>query len=124
MAWFQPRGTPYTGSPLFYKDRLYSLNDNGMLQVFEAATGREIYKERVGGTGNTFSSSPIASAGRIYALNENGTTIVFAAGDTYAQLGKNVLGEMSLATPAVAPGGAGLVVRTQTKLYRIAGATM
>jgi outer membrane protein assembly factor BamB len=124
VAWFQPRGTPYTGSPLFYKDRLYSLNDNGMLQVFEAATGREIYKERVGGTGNTFSSSPIASAGRVYALNENGTTIVFSAGDTYAQLGKNVLGEMSLATPAVAPGGGGLLVRTQTKLYRIAGAAM
>jgi outer membrane protein assembly factor BamB len=118
VAWSQPRGTPYTGSPLFYRDRLYSLNDGGMMQVFEAATGRELYRERVGGSGNTFSSSLLASAGRIYALNENGTTIVFAAGETYAELGKNALGEMSLATPAVA--GDALFIRTQTKLYRIA----
>lgn len=118
VAWFEPRGTPYTGSPLFYRDRLYALNDNGMLQVFEAATGREIYRRRVGGTGNTFSSSPLASDGRIYALNENGTTVVFAAGDDYTELAKNALGEMSLATPAVA--GAALIVRTQTALYRIA----
>jgi outer membrane protein assembly factor BamB len=118
VAWFQPRGTPYTGSPLFYRDQLYSLNDTGMMQVFAAATGREIYRERVGGSGNTFSSSPIASAGRIYALNENGTTIVFAAGETYTELGRNALGEMSLATPALA--GSSLYLRTKTKLYRLA----
>jgi outer membrane protein assembly factor BamB len=118
VAWFQPRGTPYTGSPLYYRERLYSLNDTGMMQVFAAATGRELYRERVGGTGNTFSSSPVASAGRIYALNENGTTIVFSAGETYAELGKNALGEMSLATPALA--GSSLFVRTKTKLYRLA----
>jgi outer membrane protein assembly factor BamB len=120
VAWFQPRGTPYTGSPLYYRGRLYSINDGGMMQVFEAATGRELYRERIGGAGNTFSSSPIASAGRVYALNENGTTFVFADGESYAELGKNALGEMSLATPAVA--GLSLFVRTQTKLYRIAEA--
>lgn len=121
VAWFQPRGTPYTGSPLYYRERIYSINDGGMMQVFEAATGREIYKERVGGSGNTFSASPIASAGRIYALNENGTTFVFAAGDTYEAIGRSALGEMSLATPAVA--GSSLIVRTQTKLYRVVEAS-
>ncbi len=120
VAWFQPRGTPYTGSPLYYRGLLYSINDGGMMQVFEAATGREIYRERIGGSGNTFSSSPIASAGRIYALNENGTTFVFAAGENYSELGKSPLGEMSLATPAVT--GASLFLRTQTKLYRLSEA--
>lgn len=118
VAWFQPRGTPYTGSPLYYRERLYSINDTGMMQVFEAATGREIYRERVGRMANTFSSSPLAGAGRIYALNENGTTFVFAAGDTYTELAKNTLDEMSLATPALA--GPSLFLRTQTKLYRLA----
>ena len=56
-------------------------------------------------------------AGYVHALNENGTTLVFAAGDTYAELGKNTLDEMSLATPAVADPS--LFLRTQTKLYRI-----
>lgn len=118
IAWFQPRGTPYTSSPLFYRDRLYSINDNGVMQVFAAATGREIYRARVGGPGNTFSASPLASNGRIYAVNENGATIVFAAdGDDYRELAKSPLDEMSLATPAVA--GSALFLRTQTKLHRI-----
>ncbi len=119
IAWFQPRGTPYTGSPLFYRDRLFSVNDNGVMQVFAAATGEEIYRARVGGPGNTFSSSPLASDGRIYALNENGTTLVFSAtGDDYRELAKNPLGEISLASPAAAHGT--LFIRTQTKLHRIA----
>lgn len=88
------------------------------MQVFEAATGRELYRERVGQIANTFSSSPLASAGRIYALNENCTTFVVAARDSYTDLGKNALDEMSLATPAVA--GSSLSLRTQTKLYCIA----
>jgi hypothetical protein len=37
--------------------------------------------------------------------------------DTYVERAKNSLGEMSLATPAPGPGG--LIVRTQTKLYRV-----
>jgi hypothetical protein len=43
---------------------------------------------------------------------------VFSAGETYAELGRNVLGEMSLATPALA--GSSLYLRTKTKLYRLA----
>ncbi len=39
------------------------------------------------------------------------------AGDSYEELAKNSLGEMSLATPAVDADS--LYVRTQTKLYRI-----
>ena len=122
VAWFQQRGTPYTSSPLFYRDRLYSINDNGIMQVFEAASGREIYRARVGGPANTFSSSPLASAGRIYALNENGTTFVFdAASEEYSELAKNPLGEMSLASPAA--DATGLFIRTQTKLYRLSTRT-
>ena len=118
VVWFQPRGTPYTGSPLFYRDRLYSINDNGIMQVFDAATGREVYRARVGGPGNTFSSSPIGADGRIYAVTENGATVVFAAaGDDYSELGKNPLEEISLATPAVDESG--FFIRTQTKLYRV-----
>ena len=72
----------------------------------------------MGGEGKTFSSSPFASNGRVYILSEDGDTFVFDAGtDTYVERAKNSLGEMSLATPA--PGQNGLIVRTQTKLYRV-----
>lgn len=117
IAWFQPRMSGYTGSALLYRDRLYAINDNGVLQVHDAATGKEIYKARVGGMGNTFSSSPIASAGRIYAVSEDGDTFVFMAGDEYVELAKNSLGEMSFASPAADANT--LFIRTQKKLYRI-----
>ena len=117
MTWFLPRFSAYTSSPLLYRGRLYAVNDNGILQVADAETGKEIYKARVGGAGNTFSSSPLASAGRIYMLSEDGDTFVLEAGDEYKELAKNSMGEMSLATPAA--DASALYVRTQTRLYRV-----
>jgi outer membrane protein assembly factor BamB len=119
VAWTHPRASAYTSSPLLYRGRVYIVNDNGILMVLDAATGREIYKERVGGAGNTFSASPWAIDGKIFFLSEDGLTIVVEAGDKYVELAKNDLGEMSLATPALAPDA--MFVRTMTKLYRIAG---
>src|SRR5262245_5818626 len=117
VSWFLPRFSAYTSSPLLYRGRLYAVNDNGILQVADARTGKEVYKARVGGGGTTFSSSPLASAGRVYMLSEDGDTFVLEAGDEYKELGKNSVGEMSLAAPAADADG--LYVRTLTKLYRL-----
>lgn len=96
---------------------MYAVNDTGVLQVFEARTGREIYKARVGGVGNTFSASPWACGGKIYFLSEEGDTFVVNPGDAYDEVAKNSLGELALASPAVTRDG--LFVRTQSKLFRI-----
>ena len=117
VAWFQPRASAYTSSPLVFGGRVYVVNDTGILQVFDAKTGSEIYKARVGGVGNTFSASPWASGGKIYFLSEDGDTFVVKAGDAYDEVAKNSLDEMSLATPALAPDA--MFMRTQTRLYRI-----
>ncbi|MGE0863239.1 MAG: PQQ-binding-like beta-propeller repeat protein [Vicinamibacterales bacterium] len=117
VAWFHPRASAYTSSPLVYRGRMYVVNDNGILTVFDATTGKEIYKARAGGSGNTFSASPWASDGKVYLLSEDGHTFVIEAGDKYVELAKNSLDEMSLASPALAPDA--LFMRTQTKLYRI-----
>ena len=117
VAWRQPRFSGYTPSPLVYRGRVYAINDNGILQVADAATGADVYKARVGGGGSTFSSSPVASQGRIYLLSEDGDTFVLGAADKYQEIAKNSLGEMSLATPAADADS--LYIRTQTRLYRI-----
>lgn len=119
VSWFQPRFAAYTGSPLVYRNRVYSINDNGILQVADAETGKELYKARVGGIGLTFSASPLASQGRIYATSEDGDVVVFEAADEYKELAKNSFGEMSLATPAAVANS--LYVRTATKLYKVSG---
>jgi outer membrane protein assembly factor BamB len=117
VAWFHPRASAYTSSPLVYRGRMYVVNDNGILTVFDAQTGKEIYKARAGGSGNTFSASPWAADGKIYLLSEDGHTFVIEAGDRYIELSKNSMDEMSLASPALAPNT--IFLRTQTKLYRI-----
>ena len=117
VAWFHPRASAYTSSPLVYRGRMYVVNDNGILTVFDAQTGKEIYKARAGGSGNTFSASPWAADGKIYLLSEDGHTFVIEAGDKYVELSKNSMDEMSLASPALAPNT--IFLRTQTKLYRI-----
>jgi outer membrane protein assembly factor BamB len=117
VAWSHPRASAYTSSPLIYRGRMYVVNDNGILTVFDSQTGREIYKARAGGTGNTFSASPWAADGKIYLLSEDGQTFVIEAGDKYVELSRNSLDEMSLASPALAPGT--IFLRTQTRLYRI-----
>ncbi len=117
VAWFHPRASAYTSSPLVYRGRMYVVNDNGILTVFDSKTGKEIYKARAGGSGNTFSASPWAADGKVYLLSEDGHTVVIEAGDQYVEIAKNSVDEMSFASPALAPNT--LFLRTQTKLYRI-----
>ena len=50
-------------------------------------------------------------------LSEDGDTYVIQAGPEFKLLGTNSLNEMALATPAVA--GGNLILRTQSKLYRL-----
>jgi outer membrane protein assembly factor BamB len=117
VAWRQPRFSGYTPSPVVYRGRVYALNDNGILQVADAKTGKDVFKARVGGGGHTFSSSPLASQGRVYLLSEDGDMFVIRAADRYEEVAKNSLDEMSLASPAADADS--LYVRTQTRLYRI-----
>ncbi|HEX6945494.1 MAG TPA: serine/threonine protein kinase, partial [Casimicrobiaceae bacterium] len=83
----------------------------------DVATGKEVYRARVGGVGHTFSASPIGAGDRVYFTDEEGITIVLRAGDQYAEIAQNDLGEMSLASPAV--DGTSLFIRTDKALYRI-----
>lgn len=117
VVWHQPRASGYTPSAIVHDGRVYLVHDTGIMAVHDAATGKEIYKARVGGVGHTFSASPVLAGNRLYFLDEEGTTIVVQPGDTYKELAQNSLGEMTLASPAVADGS--LFIRTETKLYRI-----
>jgi len=43
VVWETTRGTSYTGSPALHDGRLYVFSDNGLLSVFNAATGEPHY---------------------------------------------------------------------------------
>ena len=118
IAWSHPRASGYTPSALVHHGRAYVIHDTGILTVFDAKTGRIVYKVRVGGGGQTFSASPIGAGSRVLLLTEEGTTFVLDAAGEYKEVAKNDLGEMSLASPAIA--GDALYIRTESKLYKIA----
>ena len=118
IAWYQRQAGPYNPSPLVYGDYYYTLLDRGIFTCHDAHTGREIYgKQRIDPEAAAFTASPWASNGKIFALSEDGDTFVIQAGSEFKVLGKNSLGEMCMATPAIARGS--LIIRTATKLYRI-----
>lgn len=119
IAWSQKTAAPYNPSPLVYGDYFYVLFDFGFLSCHDARTGKEIYaKQRINTEGSSgFTSSPWACNGKIFCLSEDGDTFVIEAGPEYKLLGKNSLGEMCLATPAIAHGS--LIIRTASTLYSI-----
>ena len=53
-----------------------------------------------------------------FVVSVVGDTFVMRAGPTFEVLGRNSLGEMTLASPAIANGS--VIMRTASKLYRIA----
>jgi len=118
IVWSHPRASGYTPSALVHDGRAYVVHDTGILTVLDAKTGRQIYRVRVGGGGQTFSASPIAAGNRVYLLTEEGTMFVLDSGPEYKEVARNDLGEMSLASPAVA--GDAIYIRTESKLYKIA----
>lgn len=118
VAWCQKKAGPYNPSPIVYGDYLYVLYDMGLLACFDAKTGDEVYgKRRIGPGARAFTSSLWAYGGKIFCLSEDGDTFAIQAGPEFKLLGKNSLGELCMATPAIV--GDGLVIRTESHLLRI-----
>ena len=120
VAWFQPQAAPYNPSPLLYKGLYYTLYDRGFLTCHDARTGEEVYgKQRLDRDSKAFTSSPWAYNDRIFCLSEDGDCFVVEHGPDYRLVRKNSIGELCMATPAIAQGS--LVLRGAQNLYRISG---
>lgn len=118
IVWSVPQGGPYHPSGLVYQGLYYTLFDRGFLTCHDARTGEEVYgKQRISRETVNFTASPWAYKGMIFCLDEAGTTFVVEAGREYRLADTNELGEMCMATPAIA--GNSLLIRTHQNLYRI-----
>jgi outer membrane protein assembly factor BamB len=115
-VWVSEKPGPQEPSPVYYQGLLYSFMDNGILVCLDGKTGKEVYRERLGGASN---SSPIAANGRIYLSNNDGTTFVVKAGPQFELLSTNNLGERITASPAVS--GNNLFYRTDSHVYCLRG---
>jgi outer membrane protein assembly factor BamB len=118
VAWCQKMAGPYNPSPLVYGDNVYVLYDRGLLACFDARTGKEIYgKTRIAPKAEAFTASPWAYEGKVFCLSEDGDTFVIQAGPEFKLLRTNGVGELCMATPAIARRS--LILRTESGLLRI-----
>ncbi|MBL9093095.1 MAG: PQQ-binding-like beta-propeller repeat protein [Planctomycetaceae bacterium] len=89
----------YVPSLLTRDGYLYGVLDNGVAVCWESSTGKEIWKERLGGT---FSSSPVMVGDLIFAIDETGKAAIFRASPTeFEAMGSNQLGDEAFASPTV-----------------------
>lgn len=118
IQWFSDKIGPYHPTPIIVGGLYYTLFDQGFLTCTDAKTGKEIFgRQRIEGSTANFTVSPWSYNGKIFCLNEDGDTFIVKAGPAFELLGKNSLGEMCMATPAIA--GKTLIIRGATNLYAI-----
>jgi outer membrane protein assembly factor BamB len=101
-------------SPLYHEGYLYVVADGAMVTCFKAATGEQVWQERLQGG---FTSSPVLVRDLLYVTNEAGKTFVLKTGPKFKMVAANALEESVLATPAVC--GGRLFLRTSGHLYCI-----
>jgi outer membrane protein assembly factor BamB len=117
VVWSRNGRGSYMPTPLIYDGILYVLGNNGLFDAYNLRTGEEVYRQRLPVVGSGFSASPVASDGKIYLSNEDGEMLVIAAGQKFAHIATNSMGEMLMATPALSDGV--MYVRSSASLFAV-----
>jgi outer membrane protein assembly factor BamB len=117
VVWSQPRGGTYLPSSVAYQGAIYTLTETGILNRFDAKTGKQIYKTRIDPRATAFTTSPWAYNGKLFCLSEEGQTFVITTGEEFKLLHVNELDDFSQASPALV--GERLLIRTEHRLYSI-----
>jgi len=111
VAWMKTRVGNYIQTPIVYHGLVYLCAANGVVTVLDAKTGEQYGDRHRLGEGRTgFSASPVAGDGKLYFTSEEGDVHVRKAGKELEPVCVSPLGEICMATPAIANGV--LVFRT------------
>jgi outer membrane protein assembly factor BamB len=98
IEWENPSRV-YVPSLIAHDGHLYGVLDAGVAVCWESATGKEVWKSRIGGT---FSASPVLVGELLMATDEAGKTSIWRATPAVFELvGQNQLGDETFATPVV-----------------------
>ncbi len=117
VLWKQKAHVSSYSSPVLVDGLIYMAAAESFISCVEAASGREIWTERIPGD---YQASPVYADGRLYFFNQEGVATVLKPGRACAILASNTLAGGFMASPAVA--GKAFYLRTKTHLYRIESA--
>jgi len=113
VLWTVMRGIPAKPSPVLHDGLVYVVDDNGVASCFDAATGDQVWKQRIGGN---FSASPLLIDDRMYLGSHEGIVTVISVGRDSEIIAENQLEGQIMASPAVVEDS--LVIRTSEAIYR------
>ena len=102
----------YVPSPVASDGRFYVVNDDGIGSCWDAATGKQLWKERLGGHQ---SGSGVVAGGNVYFTDDEGVTFVLKAGPEFELVSRNPIGERCYSSPAFSDGA--IFLRGEKHLY-------
>jgi outer membrane protein assembly factor BamB len=109
---------PGTPSPVVAGDRVYVLNDAGVLSCGDTRDGKRLWQLRLKGP---ISATPVTAEDRMLVVSEKGLVqVVDLAKEEAEVVAERDLGETVLGTPAIAHGA--IYVRSDHTLWRFGSA--
>jgi outer membrane protein assembly factor BamB len=113
--WRKGKGAPDVPSPLVHDGIAYLCRENGILQAWDAKSGKELYQHRF--HDDRYRASPVFGDGKVYIGSRNGTFVVVKAGPKFELLSTNNLDDTFTASPAIS--GGVMYLRGFNSLYAI-----
>lgn len=121
MLWHTKRKNGRDGpSPLLVNDLVIVTSMKGICSTYEAATGKEIWKTRIGGD---ISSTPLYAGKVAYFLFEDGETLVMEPGKEFKEIARNHLpaGQNEIFRASPTPYKGHILIRSDRVLYCVGG---
>ncbi len=103
IRWTGPDIPEAISSPVILGPHVYRLHRTDMLECWEAATGKKVYRERLPQISSTWASPVVDGNGRLYFATA-GKSYVVQSGPEFRILAVNDLGDSNHPSPAVAQG--------------------
>jgi len=101
VEWHVTNAKCYVPSPVVTAKHLFVADDRGTVNCFEAKSGKQIWKERLG---RQYSASLVTAGGLVYLVDDQGTTKVVRPDAKLDVVATNPLGEPCRASPAISNG--------------------
>lgn len=115
QLWRSGQLRPATSSPIIVNQRVFTLNDAGVLTCGDAANGNRLWQLRLKGP---FSATPVAAGAFLYCVNEKGLLQVVDTAQPEGAVTSEVdLTATILSTPSIARGF--VYVRSDAKLWKL-----
>lgn len=115
VVWHYEKSVPQLPSPLLHRERLYLVNDGGIVTAFDPSSGAVVAQRRLPGTTGAFYASPVAAGTRLLVVSESGDAAILATNDTLDVVATAQLDDLVYATPALSNGR--IFMRTRGALY-------